>query len=390
MGSPCKWLTAGLRMRIAIDAHAIGSALTGNERYIENIAQQLLCMDKESEYFFFFTSEDARRTWQNRAQNLTTCLVARNPWLRLSIDLPRQMRQIRPDVFHYQYTGPLFQLCPEVVTIHDLSFERYPEFYSPVERYRLKLTVPQAARRAKKIITGSNFARDEIVDLYGIGREKIDVIYHGVSQEFERPDLEVIEIQLQRYSIRQPYLLAVGNISRRKNHVAIVRGFHRWLQAHPSSEYQLVFAGKAQDAAADVMHEAAELGLLATRLKILGYVPEFDLPYIYAGAALLLNTSIYEGFGLPLIEAMRAGVPVIASRASCFPEVTEDAALLVDPRYPEEIAEAIDKVLNNSAMREQLICRGLQRAQMFRWDTAARKTLRVYHEAVETNRAENA
>jgi glycosyltransferase involved in cell wall biosynthesis len=377
-------------MRIAIDTHAIGSELTGNERYIENIVNQLLCVDQQNEYFFFFTNKLAWRKWQDRARNLTTLLVARSPWLRLSIDLPRQIRRIRPDVFHYQYTGPLFQLCPEVVTVHDLSFERYPEFYSPVERYRLKFTVPQAIRGAKKIITGSNFAKDEIVDLYGVGREKIDVIYHGVSQTFEPADLETVDGQLQRYSIRRPYLLAVGNISRRKNHLAIVRGFHRWLEDHPKSEYQLIFAGKAQDAASEVMREAALLGFSEFRFKVLGYIPESDLPYIYAGADLLLNTSIYEGFGLPLIEAMRAGIPVIASRASCFPEVTEDAALLVDPRCPEEIAGAIDEVLNNRAVREQLVCRGLRRAQFFRWDIAARKTLGVYDDAVEASRVGSA
>jgi glycosyltransferase involved in cell wall biosynthesis len=377
-------------MRIAIDTHAIGSALTGNERYIENIANQLLCLDQQHEYFFFFTNKDTWQKWQTRGRNLTAVLVAHSPWLRLALDLPRQIRRIQPHIFHYQYTGPLFQLCPEVVTVHDLSFERYPEFYPAVERYRLKFTVPRAVRRAKKIITGSNFAKDEIVDLYGIDREKIEVIYHGVSQTFERADLELVHEHLQRYSIRRPYLLAVGNISRRKNHLAIVRGFHRWLERHPKSEYQLIFAGKPQDAAAEVMHEAARLGLSEFRFKILGYIPEPDLPYLYAGADLSLNTSIYEGFGLPLIEGMRAGVPVIASRASCFPEVTEDAALLVDPRCPEQIAEAINEVLNNSTLREQLVSRGLQRAQFFRWDTAARETLRVYHDAVKASRAENA
>jgi glycosyltransferase involved in cell wall biosynthesis len=376
-------------MRIAIDTHAIGSALTGNERYIENLAEQLLSLDRKNEYFFFFTNEKAQRNWQGRAQNLTTRLVARNPWVRLAIDLPRQISRMQPDVFHYQYTGPLFRLSPEVVTVHDLSFERYPEFYTPVERYRLRVTVPRAVRRAKRIITGSNFAKEEIVSLYGVPADKIEVIYHGVSQNFDPADLQTIRANLQRYSIRQPYLLAVGNISRRKNHVAIVRGFHRWLEDHPRSEYQLVFAGKAKDAAGEVTTEAARLGLTELRLKILGYVPESDLPYIYGGASLLLNTSFYEGFGLPLIEAMRAGIPVIASRASCFPEVTEDAALLVDPNDPGEIAEAIEEVVNNGAVRDQLVCRGLWRAQLFRWDSAASETLRVYHDAVEGRRGEN-
>jgi glycosyltransferase involved in cell wall biosynthesis len=371
-------------MRIAIDTHAMGSTLTGNERYIENLAEQLLCLDQENEYVFFFTHEDARRKWQGRAQNLDTRLVTRNPWLRLSIDLPRQIRRLRPDVFHYQYTGPLFRRSSEVVTVHDLSFERYPELFSPIERYRLKITVRRAVRTAERIITGSEFSKAEIVNVLGVPESKITVIYHGASQNFEgAADAAAIQACLERYSIRQPYLLAVGNISRRKNHLAMVRALARWLERHPGSEHRLVFAGKPQDAAAEVLAEAARLSLDERRLNILGYVSESDLPCLYAGAELLLNTSFYEGFGLPLIEAMRCRVPVIASRASCFPEVVGDAAWLVNPHDPEEIAAAIDQILESQSVREKLVTRGLARVECFRWDRAARETLKVYHEAVE-------
>lgn len=372
-------------MRIAIDTHAIGSTLTGNERYIENLVEQLLSLDPKNEYFFFFTNEAARQRWEGRARNLSTRLVALNPWLRLAIDLPRQIRRLRPDVFHYQYTGPLIRLCAEVVTVHDLSFERYPEFYAPTDRYRLKITVPHAVRTAKRIITGSKFAKQEIMNLYGVPDEKVRVVYHGVSQTFDPPDPLAIQSCLERYSIRPPYLLAVGNISRRKNHVAMIRAFGLWLNEYPKCEHVLVFAGKAQDAVTDIMREAVRVGLDGDRLKILGYVPETDLPCIYAGATLLLNTSVYEGFGLPLIEAMRAGVPVIASRASCFPEVTQDAAILVNPQDPQHIADAIRQILGDNTIRERLVCLGLRRAQSFRWDTAARETLKVYHEAIKGN-----
>ena len=370
-------------MRIAIDAHAIGSALTGNERYIENLAGQLLCLDGENDYFFFFTNEDAKRQWENRGRNLSTLLVSHNPWLRLGVEIPRHLRRIRPSVFHYQYTGPLVRFNPEVVTIHDVSFERHPKFFPLAERLRLKLTVRRAVQTARQIITVSEFSKREIVNLLGAPEAKVKVIYNGVGAEFESvADPEAIRLCLERYSVRQPFVLAVGNISRRKNHLATIRGFALWRNRHPRNGYQLVIAGKPQNAARAVFREARRLGLDENGLNVLGYVPEADLPHLYAGADLLLNTSLYEGFGLPLIEAMRCRLPVIASRSSCFPEIAADAARLVSPEDPGEIADAIDDVLANSSVREELVTRGVGRANFFRWDTAARETLRVYHEAI--------
>jgi glycosyltransferase involved in cell wall biosynthesis len=369
-------------MRIAIDTHAIGSTLTGNERYIQNLAEQLLALDRSNEYFFFFSREEARRMWEGRAPNLTTYKVSKNPLLRLGVDFPRQLWRLRPHLFHYQYTGPLFRITPEIVTIHDVSFERHPEFFTASEGLRLRLTVRRAAKAARKIITVSEFSKAEIMSLLGVPEQKVKVIYNGVSPEFERAgDGGEMHTCLERYSIRKPYLLAVGNISRRKNQLMMMRAFALWVRRNAHTEHRLVIAGKRQDHGQDVSAEAARLGLDERRLNILGYVPEEDLPGLYAGADLLLNTSLYEGFGLPLIEAMRCGVPVIASHASCFPEIAGDAARLIDPLDPGEIAEAIEDLIGSKALRDDLISRGLRRAQDFRWDNAASQTLKVYYEA---------
>lgn len=371
-------------MRIAIDTHAIGSTLTGNERYIENLAEQLLALDRENEYFFFFSHEEARRKWENRAPNLTTCKVAENSLVRLGIDFPRQLRRLRPDLFHYQYTGPLFRLAPEIVTIHDVSFERHPEFFAAAEAFRLRVTVRRAVKTARKILTVSEFSKREIVSLLGVPEQKVEVIYNGVGPEFGRARNSCeVDACLQRYSIQTPYLLAVGNISRRKNQLMMMRAFALWAKRNPHTECRLVIAGKRHGPAPDVAAEAARVGLDERRLMILGYIPEQDLPHLYAGADLLLNTSLYEGFGLPLVEAMRCGVPVIASRASCFPEIAGDAALLVDPMNPQEIVEAIENLIGNKALRDDLIGRGVRRAEAFRWDNAAHQTLKVYDEAVQ-------
>jgi glycosyltransferase involved in cell wall biosynthesis len=368
-------------MRIAIDAHAIGSKLTGNERYIQNVCDRLLELDNKNEYFLFFDEEAARQRWEARAPNLHTRLVSQNPYRRLGLDLILQLRALRPDVFHYQYTGPLLHVSPEIVTIHDVSFERHPEFFDTVERLRLKVTVRRAARAARKVITGSEFSKAEIVHFLKVPEHKIKVIYNGVGSEFQRlEDLDAIRTSLERYAIRQPYLLVVGDICRRKNQQAIVRGFARWLSRNKGCEHRLVMVGKRKAYAEELLAEAARLGLADDRLLLPGFVPDEDLPCLYSGAELLLNTSLYEGFGLPLIEAMQCGLPVIASRASCFPEIAGDAARYVDPANPDDLADAIGEVLGDGALRHELIRAGLARAQRFRWDATARETLEVYYE----------
>lgn len=368
-------------MRIAIDAHAIGSKLTGNERYMENLADRLLKVDEKNEYFLFFTEEGVSRRWENRAPNLHTRVVSLNPYRRLGLDFTLQLRTLRPHVFHYQYSGPLLSLSPEIVTIHDVSFERHPGFFDPGERLRLKLTVRRAVKSALRIITVSEFSKAEIVHFLKVPDEKIKVIYNGVGPEFQRiEDQDAVRTCLSRYSIRKPYLLAVGNICRRKNQRAMMRGFARWLGRNKGCEHRLVMVGKAKADADELLAEASGLSLDETRLVLLGFVSEEDLPCIYSGAELLLNTSLYEGFGLPVIEAMQCGLPVILSRGSCFPEIAGDAVRYVNSEDPDEIAEAIGEVLNNEALRNELIRAGLRRAQLFRWDETARETLKAYYE----------
>jgi glycosyltransferase involved in cell wall biosynthesis len=371
-------------MRIAIDAHAIGSRLTGNERYVQNLAEQLLRLDGKNEYYLFFSHEQEKRRWAGRAPNLRTVLVSQNPFRRLGFDFIHQLRRIRPDVFHYQYTGPVFALSPEVVTIHDISFEEHPEFFSRHERYRLRLTVRRAVKSARRIITVSEFSKSQMVRLLVAPAEKIRVIYNGVGSEF-RPihDQEAIQQRLGRYGLRRPYLLTVGNVSRRKNQQGLVRGFAAWLRRQCNAEHQLVLAGKQDSTGEDIRREATDLGLAPTRLVFLGYIPDQDLPYLYAGAELFLAPSLYEGFGLPMVEAMACGIPVIASRASCLPEVAGEAVRYVDPLDPGDIAVSISEIIEKTTYAQELVQRGLQRARLFRWEQAARQTLSLYQEVVE-------
>ena len=188
-------------MRIAIDAHAIGSKRAGNERYIQNVGERLLELDDKNEYFFFFSNEEARRRWEKRAPNLHTRLVSQNPYRRLGLDFILGLRSLRPHVFHYQYTGPLLHLSPEIVTIHDVSFERNSEFFDPGERLRLRLTVRRAIKAARRVITVSEFSKAEIVHFLKVPEAKIRVIYNGVGPEFRRRE-DLGEAGTEQPSIR--------------------------------------------------------------------------------------------------------------------------------------------------------------------------------------------
>ncbi len=371
-------------MRIAIDAHAIGSKLTGNERYIENLAEHLLAVGGENEFFFFFTEEQALRRWEGRMPHLRAGLVSRNPYWRLGVDFSYKLTRLRPQVFHYQYTGPAITSCAEVVTIHDVSFEEHPEFFSRGERLRLRLTVRRSVRSARRIITVSEFSKAEIIRLFKIPDEKIRVIPNGVGPEFMAiKNQQTIDHQLRRYGLQRPYFLVVGNLCRRKNQQAALRGFARWLRRSKGCKHRLVMAGKGKAYAEGLRSEATRCGLEHDRVLLPGFVPDEDLGCLYSGAEALINVSLYEGFGLPLVEAMRCGLPVIASRASCFPEIAEDAARYVNPTDPDDIAEAMDEVTAHGTTRHELIRAGLRRAELFRWDAAARKTLEVYQEAAD-------
>ncbi len=371
-------------MRFAIDAHAIGSGLTGNERYIRNLSDHLLAQDHKNEFCLFFTHEHARRQWEKRAANLQTFLVSENPYRRLGLDFPMQIRRLRPELFHYQYTGPLVRLSPEIVTIHDVSFVEHPEFFSTADHFRLLVTVRRAVRSARIILTVSEFSKREMVRIFNVPESKIRVIYNGVGPEFRPLDALSIRKCLERYGLQSPYFLSVGNICRRKNQLAVVRAFAQWVNRRKSREHRLVLVGKQAGSVRLLQDEIQRLGLDSSRIVLLGYVADGDLPALYAGAELFLFASLYEGFGLPVIEAMACGTPAVVSQSSCFPEIAGDAALFVDPQDPGSIADAIGQLTECGALRQDLVAKGFVRAQRFQWETAARETLKAYSEATAT------
>lgn len=251
-----------------------------------------------------------------------------------------------------------------VVTIHDLSFERYPEFFSPKARLWHRLVNPrQLCLRADAILATSEHTKMEIVELYKIPEERITVTPLGVDESFfQRADAENKRAVRQRYGLPERYVLTVGNLEPRKNVASVIAAFDR---LQPDAD--LVMVGRPVWNV-EALYRQAQASRMRGRIRFLGYVNAADRPTVYQMAQAFVYPSYYEGFGLPALEAMGSGVPVVASGTTSLPEVVGDGGLLVDPYDVHDLASALDAVLQDSALRSRCIDRGVARARRFTWD----------------------
>jgi glycosyltransferase involved in cell wall biosynthesis len=374
-------------MHIGIDAHAIGERQGGNETYIRNLIAALAELDQENRYTLYLTSRQAAEDWRGRWDNFKVRLLPPpTPLVRVPVALAFELRRRPVDVLHVQFTAPPFCPVPVVTTIHDLAFEHHPETFTRRGRTQLKLTVRRTARRAAHILTVSEFSRQDIAHTYRLSPYKITVTPNGVAPHFtpEPRAADEAEAVRRRFGIERDYLLAVGSIQPRKNLARLVGAYRRLRERHPDFTHQLVIAGRRlwlhRETLAEIKRQAWARDVIVT-----GYVEEGDLPALYRSASALVYPSLFEGFGLPPLEAMACGTPVITSKTSSLPEVVGDAARLVNPRREDEIAEAILDILTDGRRCEEMRRAGLARAARFTWGAAAEKTLRVYRAVAESS-----
>lgn len=361
-------------MRIGIDATPAFLRKGGIGYYVHNLLGQLLRIDSENEYFLFVTTRE-------RPESSLPFLD--QPQVQV-VYTPKNLqkwraRRERIDLYH----GTNFRLRGvgrkhNVVTIHDLAFKHYPQFLKRQFGQSLAFwKTKRDVQRADRVITVSHHTAKDAIKFFQIDQEKIRVVHHGVTEVF-RPDVgpAAIERVRNKYQIgSSPYLLCVGTLEPRKNLVRLLEMYRAFTPIN--SAYDLVLAGGRgwQD---EAIHQQAEA--LAPRVHLTGYLPPEDLPPLYAGATLMIYPSLYEGFGMPLLEAMASGVPVVASNTSAIPEVVGDAAVLFDPVDIAEMGEAVLRVLRDPALAADLRSKGLARAGDFTWERAARETLAVYQE----------
>ncbi|HKS09195.1 MAG TPA: glycosyltransferase family 1 protein [Pyrinomonadaceae bacterium] len=369
-------------MRIAIDAHSVGAKLGGNESYAVNLIEALAQIDSANSYTLYVTTAEAHDRFHQRWPNFKVHITRpHTPLIRIPLTLSAELRKHPVDVLHVQFTAPPFCPCPVVVSVHDLSFEHLPHTFLRRSRTQLRLTVRHSARRADRILTLSEHTRGDVIETYKIDPAKVTAIPLAAPAHFG-PVIDDKELQRVRhtYGIDGDYVLSVGSIQPRKNLVRLINAYATLRGAKLSNRYpKLVIVGKRGWLYDETLHALENTGVKDS-IVLTGYVPEPDLPALYSGALCFVYPSYFEGFGLPPLEAMKCGAPVVVGNATSLPEVVGDAGLKVDPFDVSAIAGAIDKLINNSELRRELRVKGLKRAELFDWRNTARQTLKVYEQ----------
>lgn len=364
-------------MRFGIDAHAIGRKLTGNEVFIRNLLRGFASQDDTSEFVAYVSSPEAL-AWI--PDGFGCRMVSGNPFLRLGLDLTRKVAQDKPDLLHVQYTAPVRCPAPIVVSVHDISFIEHPEYFTAQRAWQLRWTVVRTMRHAARVLTPSEFSRDAILKNCRVSEDKIAVVPYAVSPALRPLPREQSRAQVtERYGVPGPYILTVGDLQPRKNQAGLIRAFEELIRHHPQLPHHLVLVGKDTWFGPRVRRLAA-LSPVAERIHFTGFVTDDELLPLYGGCDLFVFPSFYEGFGLPVLEAMACGRAVASSNTSALPEVADAAGILFDPTSTSEMMRAMRDVLLDAELRTRLERLGQQRASLFSWEETARRHLDVYYE----------
>jgi glycosyltransferase involved in cell wall biosynthesis len=369
-------------VKVSIDIRELSTSedRAGKYQYIYNLVSNLLSIDFNNDYSLLSFIKGFKGD-----ENITSEIIYHfsGRLTRLFLErlfIPVDFLMGKIDVFHGPfYYIPVCRRARSVVTIHDLTAIKYPELLEPEWAVYFKKKIKASVEKADAVIAISNFTKEEIVESLHIDDEKIRVIYNGIAQRF-KPVTNKIEIQevTAKYGVSEPYLLFVGMIKPNKNIQTLIRAYIE-LRKSATYEYPLVIVGDKSwdfDEVMKVVHKfKAENGIIFT-----GVVSDEDLPYLYSGAELFVFPSLLEGFGIPVIEAMACGTPVVTSNRTSIPEITNGAAILVDPLDVNAIAEAMHSIVSDSELRGRLSEKGINQAKVFSWEKTARETLQLYHE----------
>ncbi len=376
-------------MKIGIDASRLNIARrTGTENYSWQITRGLLNSAPTNDFTLYFNQSPLPSILQALNPRANVAIRAMPfPRLWTHLRLSREMVQNPPDVlFVPAHVLPLLHPRRSVVTIHDLGYLYYPQAHTRNSRLYLDYSTRFSAKQARHIVAVSHATRQDLIRHYGTEPDKISVVYHGYDQQHFRPvdDLAHIEAVCQKYQIDPgPYLLFVGTVQPRKNLSRLLEAFAQISQdtafkcEHPEYDnLQLVIGGKLGWLSGPITRRIEELGL-TQQVKLVGYIADEDLPSLLSGAAAFVMPSLYEGFGLPILEAMACGTPVICSNAGSLPEIAGDAALLHHPLDTAALAWNLRLLLTSPQLRSQLRTKGLARVQTFSWERCIRETLAI-------------
>jgi glycosyltransferase involved in cell wall biosynthesis len=366
-------------MRFSVDAHAIGRHLTGNEVYVRNLLNGFAALDRTSE-FIAYLSRNLNGASAAVPNRFVQRHVSPNSFVRLGLELSRLLRRDHPDLVHVQYTAPVACPVPVIVSVHDISFLEHPEYFPWTRALQLRITVKRTVRRAVRVLTPSEFSRTAILRAYGLEPSRVTVVPIAVSPMFRPiPRETAAAAVLQRFGIEHPYVLTVGDLQPRKNQVGLIRAFEELIASTPQLPHRLVIVGKDSWFAKHVRAAVASSSV-RERIIFTGWASDEDLIQLYGASDILAFPSLYEGFGLPILEAMACGRAVACSNTTAMPEVADACALLFNPLDTDEMMRAMRDLLLDGELRARMERRGQQRASLYTWERTARQTLDVYYQ----------
>ena len=368
-------------MRIAIDARKLRDYGIGT--YIRNLLRHLSRLDTTTEYVMLCREEDSTMAPELGPNFRAVTETAPSYSLREQISLPLDLRREHADLFHApHYVLPPLTPCRSVVTIHDCIHLRFPQYLPNRIGYAYaRSSLWAATHRANRVLTVSEASKRDILRYFRIPESRIDVIYNGIDERFKQPPAaEEVERVRERYQLNDPFVLYAGNIKPHKNLERLIEAFDMFRRRGFEGVKLLIIGDEISKYA--TLRRAVHRHKIHKHVRFFGFVPDETLAVLYRLATVFVFPSLYEGFGLPPLEAMASGTPVVTSNVSSLPEVVGDAAVLIDPYEPEAIAEAIYRVFTDEGLRQELKARGIARARHFSWDNAIRRVHEIYEEVL--------
>ena len=370
-------------MRIAIDVRKHNDFGIGT--YVRNLVHQLARIDHETEYVLLCRPEDRQRI-QVRSPNFRTVVEPARPYsFGEQIRIPRTLLREHIDLFHApHYVLPPAIHCRSVVTIHDCIHLMFPQYLPGRLAYvYAKLQLWTAAHRSDRILTVSEASKLDILRRFRVPADKITVVYNAIDERLTvQPTDEDVERVRARYQLKDPFALYVGNIKPHKNLERLIEAFHALRQESAFEALKLVIIGD-EISKYQGLRRAVHSHKLHKHVRFLGFVPLETLSVLYRLASVFVFPSLYEGFGLPPLEAMYFGTPVVTSNVSSLPEVVGDAAVLVDPYSSASIADGMRRALTDDDLRAWLRTRGMARAREYSWEQSVKSIREVYREVME-------
>ncbi|UCE17747.1 MAG: glycosyltransferase family 4 protein [Gemmatimonadota bacterium] len=381
-------------MRILIDTHLSDEKTDGIGRYLNELVRALLRIDQQNEYVLL-TNSGIGVTHQLQsleAPNLVKIPVGlRGLDWRAHFVIPRIMNRVRPDVYHHPHFDlPWFHNIPSLITVHGLKYIKHPEFYKCqsgstrvyLKRVYMETMMGLSIRKAQRVIAVSRSVKDDIMSVFKTTHDKVSVVHLGspLKHNISCTDADISKFY-KKYGIKGKVILFVGAQLPHKNLIRLIEAFDIF-QKSIGGMFQLVIAGRSYSSYSKPLDKVQELAL-EEKVIFTEHLRDDELKIIYRTAEVFVMPSLYEGFGLPVLEAMNNGVPVIASNLSSLPEIVGEAGILVNPFHTQEIAAALEKIVTDNTTFRELKVKGVERAGNFTWETAAQQTLETYREVYE-------